>query len=218
MVGRLSTFAKNRILNLRFQKNIKITEIARILEQEDKIKVSRESVSAFLKKYNETKSIHDKPRPGIYIEFVEKFLVKIYLFFLIFISGRRKKLSNEEIELIGQLTRLNREITAPKIKEFLNLNVSSYTILRASKLFEWNKINPNSNEAKKAAALERQSKGEKKRKIYPKKKNDINEHQQLVENEIVELISGTKKKEKISTNKKQNSHNFRWKERFKSFK
>ena len=39
MVGRLSTFAKNRILNLRFQKNIKITQIARKLEQEDKINI-----------------------------------------------------------------------------------------------------------------------------------------------------------------------------------
>jgi hypothetical protein len=61
---------------------------------------------------------------------------------------------------IGEVTRLNRDITAPKIKEYLNLNVSTYTILRASKLFEWNKLNPNSNEAKKQAAMERQLNGE----------------------------------------------------------
>lgn len=42
--------------------------------------------------------------------------------------------------------------------------MSTYTILRASKLFEWNKLNPNSNEAKKAAALKRQLNGEIKRR------------------------------------------------------
>ena len=110
---------------------------ATLLFHDDNIKVSRKSISTFLKKYIETKSIHDKPR-----------------------SGRNKKLTPEEINLIGEVTRLNRDITAPKIKEYLNLNVSTYTILRASKLFEWNKLNPNSNEAKKAAALERQLNGE----------------------------------------------------------
>lgn len=102
--------------------------------------MSRKSISTFLKKYIETKSILDKPR-----------------------SGRNKKLTPEEINLIGEITRLNRDITAPKIKEYLNLNVSTYTILRASKLFEWNKLNPNSNEAKKAAALKRLSTSEVKR-------------------------------------------------------
>ena len=140
-MGRLSTFAKNRILNLRFQKSYRIKQIALALLTEDNIKVSRKSISTFLKKYIETKSIHDKPR-----------------------SGRNKKLTPEEINLIGEVTRLNRDITAPKIKEYLNLNVSTYTILRASKLFEWNKLNPNSNEAKKAAALERQLNGDTKKK------------------------------------------------------
>ena len=146
-MGRLSTFAKNRILNLRFQKSFRIKQIALTLLQEDNIKVSRKSISTFLKKYIETKSIHDKPR-----------------------SGRNKKLTPEEINLIGEVTRLNRDITAPKIKEYLNLNVSTYTILRASKLFEWNKLNPNSNEAKKAAALERQLNGESKRRRVSKKR------------------------------------------------
>lgn len=59
----------------------------------------------------------------------------------------------------GQVTRLNRDITARAIKEYLNLNVSTYTILRATKLFEWNKVNPNSNDSKKAAAIERQVNG-----------------------------------------------------------
>ena len=131
-MGRLSTFAKNRILNLRFQKCFRIKQIALTLQQEDSIKVSRKSISTFLKKYIETKSINDKPR-----------------------SGRNKKLTPEEINLIGEVTRLNRDITAPKIKEYLNLNVSTYTILRASKLFEWNKFNPNSNQAKKEAAIQR---------------------------------------------------------------
>ena len=156
-MGRLSPYAKNRILNLRFTKSFRIKQIATSLLQEDKIKVSRKSISTFLKKYIETKSINDKPR-----------------------SGRNKKLTPEEINLIGEITRLNRDITAPKIKEYLNLNVSTYTILRASKLFEWNKLNPNSNEAKKAAALERQLNGNdinnnKKRRVstvnkVPKKK------------------------------------------------
>ncbi len=145
-MGRLSTFAKNRILNLRFQKSYRIKQIALTLLSEDNIKVSRKSISTFLKKYIETKSIHDKPR-----------------------SGRNKKLTPEEINLIGEVTRLNRDITAPKIKEYLNLNVSTYTILRASKLFEWNKLNPNSNEAKKAAALERQLNGETKKRKANKK-------------------------------------------------
>jgi transposase len=153
MVGRLSTYAKNRILNLRFQQDLKITQIAKTLHNEDNIKVSRESVSAFIKKYSETKSIHDKPRPG-----------------------RKKKLTDDEIKLIGELTKMNRDITAPKIKEYLNLNVSPYTILRATKLFEWNKFNPNSNEAKKQAAIERQLNEKKRRKVYPKKKKKKLDH------------------------------------------
>ena len=38
MVGRLSIYAKNRILNLRFQKNNKIKHIAQTLLSEDNIK------------------------------------------------------------------------------------------------------------------------------------------------------------------------------------
>lgn len=132
-MGRLSAYAKNRILKLRFKKNKRIIHIVDILKKDDNIKVSRQAVSTFLKKYLETNSIFDKPR-----------------------TGRKRKLTQEEIQLIGQVTRLNRDITARAIKEYLNLNVSTYTILRATKLFEWNKINPNSNDSKKAAALERQ--------------------------------------------------------------
>ena len=136
-MGRLSAYAKNRILKLRFKKNKRIIHIVEILKRDDNIKVSRQAVSTFLKKYLETNSIYDKPR-----------------------TGRKRKLTQEEIQLIGQVTRLNRDITARAIKEYLNLNVSTYTILRATKLFEWNKINPNSNDSKKAAALERQLNGE----------------------------------------------------------
>jgi transposase len=136
-MGRLSAYAKNRILKLRFKKNKRIIHIVDILKKDDNIKVSRQAVSTFLKKYLETNSIYDKPR-----------------------TGRKRKLTQEEIQLIGQVTRLNRDITARAIKEYLNLNVSTYTILRATKLFEWNKVNPNSNDSKKAAALERQLNGE----------------------------------------------------------
>ncbi len=38
-MGRLSTFAKNRILSLRFQKSFRIKQIALTLQQEDDIKV-----------------------------------------------------------------------------------------------------------------------------------------------------------------------------------
>lgn len=126
-MGRLSAYAKNRILKLRFKKNKRIIHIVEILRKDDNIKVSRQAVSTFLKKYLETNSIYDKPR-----------------------TGRKRKLTQEEIQLIGQVTRLNRDITARAIKEYLNLNVSTYTILRATKLFEWNKINPNSNDSKKS--------------------------------------------------------------------
>jgi transposase len=184
MVGRLSTYAKNRILNLRFQNNYKIKHIAQTLLQEDNIKVSRESISTFLKKYIDTKSINDKPR-----------------------SGRNKKLTPEEINLIGEVTRLNRDITAPKIKQYLNLNVSTHTILRASKLFEWNKNNPNSNEAKKAAALERQLNGESKRrsKSYRTKKN-ANESQQI--NDSMDASQDETTNKKVGEEEKLNdSHN-----------
>lgn len=151
-MGRLSAYAKNQILKLRFQKHNKITQIVKTLTKEE-IKISRQSVSTFLKKYLETDSIFDKPR-----------------------SGRKKKLTNEEIQLIGELTRCDPNITARSIKDKLGLTVSTYTILRASKLFEWNKLNPNSNEAKKAAALERELRGERRRKAYPKKSK---KHHQL---------------------------------------
>lgn len=150
-MGRLSAYAKNQILRLRFQKHNKITQIVKTLTKED-IKISRQSVSTFLKKYLETDSIHDKPR-----------------------SGRKRKLTTKEIDLIGEITKRNPNITARAIKDCLELNVSTYTILRASKLFEWNKINPNSNEAKKAAAIERELRGERKRKNYSKKvKRNLN--------------------------------------------
>jgi hypothetical protein len=131
-MGRLSAYAKNRILKLRFKKNKRIIHIVEILKRDDNIKVSRQAVSTFLKKYLETNSIYDKPR-----------------------TGRKRKLTPEEIQLIGQVTRLNRDITARAIKEYLNLNVSTYTILRATKLFEWNKVNPNSNDSKKQEKSDR---------------------------------------------------------------
>ena len=40
-MGRLSTFAKNRILNLRFQKSYRIKQIAQTLLTEDNIKVGQ---------------------------------------------------------------------------------------------------------------------------------------------------------------------------------
>ena len=179
MVGRLSTYAKNRILNLRFQKSYKIKHIAQTLLQEDNIKVSRESISTFLKKYIDTKSIDDKPR-----------------------SGRNKKLNSEEINLIGEITRLNPDITAPKIKQLLNLDVSTHTILRASKLFEWNKYNPNSNEAKRAAALERQLRGEpvKRRKNRSKKANSLDGDNDEKKNELMSDIKNGQISTKILSN------------------
>jgi hypothetical protein len=75
--------------------------------------VVRQAVRIFIKKYLETNSIYDKPH-----------------------TGRKRKLTQEEIQLIGQVTLLNRDITARAIKEYLNLNVSTYTILRGTKLFE----------------------------------------------------------------------------------
>ena len=63
-MGRLSVFAKNRIIHLRFQKSLRIKQIHNILSQEDNIQVSRKSISAFLKKYIETSSIDDKKRTG----------------------------------------------------------------------------------------------------------------------------------------------------------
>ena len=77
-MGRLSSYAKNRILKLRFKKNKRIIHIVDILRKEDNIKVSRQAVSTFLKKYLETNSIYDKPR-----------------------TGRKRKLTQEEIQLIG---------------------------------------------------------------------------------------------------------------------
>ncbi len=48
-MGRLSTFAKNRILNLRFQKSFRIKQIAQSLQQDDDIKVHR---SIYFYNYN----------------------------------------------------------------------------------------------------------------------------------------------------------------------
>jgi transposase len=148
-MGRLSAYAKNRILKLRFKKNKRIIHIVEILKRDDNIKVSRQAVSTFVKKYLETNSIYDKPR-----------------------TGRKRKLTGEEIQLIGQVTRLNRDITARAIKEYLNLNVSTYTILRATKLFEWNKVNPNSNDSKKQAAIDKQLRMEEKARKRGLKKKD----------------------------------------------
>ena len=64
-MGRLNLYGRTRLINLRESKpGISIQDLCRRLEEEDGIKISRQSVAAFLKRYDETGMVTDQHRNG----------------------------------------------------------------------------------------------------------------------------------------------------------
>lgn len=114
---RLSQVAKHRILSLR-NFGLRHTAISRRLLEEDGIKASRQAISAFIKRHEETGSI--EARHG---------------------GGRPALLKEEHLNFIeaklGENCELNGIELSDLLKEHFNIEVSSDTVLRWRKKLGW---------------------------------------------------------------------------------
>ena len=108
-MGRLSLYARERIVSL-LSTNTSVVRITKSLNEEG-IKVSRSAVNLFICRFRKTEILHDAPR-----------------------SGRKLKLSDEQITFIDQKMRENDELTAAEIKQKLSeefgVDISVATIKR----------------------------------------------------------------------------------------
>ena len=115
-MGKLSQYTRNRIISLRASNN-SILNIVRILQSEG-IRTSRNSVSSFIARYQRTTSIDDAPR-----------------------SGRKGKLSAEDMNLINEKIKQNDELTSAKLQKLLkderNISVSTSTVKYARRKLGW---------------------------------------------------------------------------------
>ncbi|MCX5782219.1 MAG: hypothetical protein NT145_05895 [Elusimicrobia bacterium] len=103
---RLSPFVKKRILNLR-SIGYSIKDILKELLSIDDLKISRESVEAFLIRYERYGNLYNQKPPG-----------------------RNRKLSyNEELQLLEMLKK-DPELSLADMKEKLNNRISESTICR----------------------------------------------------------------------------------------
>ena len=104
---KLSQYARNRVISLSMA-NTSIANIVKLLE-EDRIKTSRTSVSAFIARYRRTGSIDDAQR-----------------------SGRKSILSEEDLSFIDEKMKANDELTSGEIQKLLrderSVTVSTSTI------------------------------------------------------------------------------------------
>ncbi|CAB4007133.1 Transposable element Tcb2 transposase [Paramuricea clavata] len=107
-MGKLSQYARNRVISLRMANN-SIVNIVRILQEEDGIKTSRTSVSSFIARYQRTGSIDDAQR-----------------------SGRKSILSEEDVSFIDEKMKANDELTSGEIQKLLRdergVTISTSTI------------------------------------------------------------------------------------------
>ena len=115
-MGKLSQYTRNRIISLR-ESNDSILNIVRILQSEG-IRTSRNSVSSFIARYQRTASIDDAPR-----------------------SGRKGKLSAEDMNFIDEKMKQNDELTSAErqklLKDELNVSVSTSTVKYARRKLGW---------------------------------------------------------------------------------
>lgn len=111
-MSRLTLYTKQRIVNLD-KKGFRIFKIEKILLEEN-IKVSRQAISKFIKRYREFKTFNNLSISN---------------------DARPKKLTKEkELEIINCI-KANPEINANQIIRELDLNVSKYTVYRTIKKY-----------------------------------------------------------------------------------
>ena len=108
-MGKLSQYARNRIVSLPAANLTSISKIVKILENDDGIKTSRTSVSLFIQRYEKTGSIEDAQR-----------------------IGRKAILSQDDVNFIDEKMKANDEFTSSKLQKLLrderNVNISPSTI------------------------------------------------------------------------------------------
>ena len=104
-VSRMTDYIRQRIVTLRKMGRSYI-EIVRIIEDEEKVLISKDAVGLFYRKFRATGSIHDLPR-----------------------APRRKILQEQHIQYIDQRCNADRELSAEELTRDLNirfrLNVST---------------------------------------------------------------------------------------------
>ena len=96
-MGKLSLYARSRVVSLSTEANLSVIAVTRILAKEG-IKVSRMSVSRFLKRYRASGSLHDAPR-----------------------SGRKCKLSEEQLTFIDEKMKENDELTSEELMKIIHI-------------------------------------------------------------------------------------------------
>ena len=115
-MGKLSQYARNRIISLHMANN-SIVSIVKILE-EDGIKTSRNSVSSFIARYRRTGSIDDAQR-----------------------SGRKPLLREDDKNFIDEKMRENDELTSWELQKLLHderqVTISTSTIRNARRKLGW---------------------------------------------------------------------------------
>lgn len=116
-MGKLSQYARRRIINLRFTGK-SVSEITRKIRDEDGIVTSRPAVSLFLKRYNETGSLCDRPR-----------------------KGRKSKLVIQHFDAIDEEMKANDELSALELARILqvrfDIDVSPQTVRRVRRKLGW---------------------------------------------------------------------------------
>ena len=116
-MGKLSQYARNRIISLRAA-NTSTVKIVKVLQEEDGIKTSRTSVSLFIARHKRTGSVDDALR-----------------------SGRKPILSVADANFIDEKMMSNDELTSGEIQKLLNVergvNVSTSTICNTRRKIGW---------------------------------------------------------------------------------
>ena len=116
-MGKLSQYARNRIISLRAA-NTSTVKIVKVLQEEDGIKTSRTSVSLFIARHKRTGSVDDAQR-----------------------SGRKPILSVADANFIDEKMMSNDELTSSEIQKPLSVergvNVSTSTIRNTRRKIGW---------------------------------------------------------------------------------
>ena len=116
-MGKLSLYARKRIVNLHFRGE-NVSQITRKIRDEDTIVASRPAVSLFLKRYNATGSLSDRPR-----------------------KGRGTKLSIPHFNAIDEAMKANDELSALELtrilQELFHVVVSAQTVRRVRRKLGW---------------------------------------------------------------------------------
>ncbi|XP_057299461.1 uncharacterized protein LOC130630079 [Hydractinia symbiolongicarpus] len=118
----LPKYFRQRIINLK-QKRMTYTQISKIIEEEDGKKISRQTISKIVQRFNETKSLAPKRK-----------------------SGRKRKLTLDHHNFIDKCYENNDELTSVDVQKLVKsefqLDVSSSCIRQARQKIGWTLTGP----------------------------------------------------------------------------